>query len=122
MVGLPLSRPSRSALWPPSRTSAMSLRCTTEPSLRGADDDVLELVGRREPALRRHRQRELGARRRRLAADATGRRRGVLLAHRGGDVVDGQAELRHPLGIELQQHRELAAAEHRRVADARAAA
>ena len=55
------------------------------------------------------------------AESARGIRR-VLLAHRGGDVAHREAELRHLVRIELEQHREVARRERRRVADARARA
>ena len=83
-----------------------------------ADDDVVELLGRLQPPERRDRQRQLRARRRRLGAESAGGIRGVLLAHRGRDVAHRDPELRHLLGIELEQHREVARRKRRRVADA----
>ena len=77
-----------------------------------------ELLRRVEPAERRDRQRELGARRRGLAAERAGRIGGVLLLHRVADVADGDPELRHPVGVELDGHGEVEPAEDGGVADA----
>ena len=47
-----------------------------------------------------------------------GRIGGVLLLHRVAHVAHGDAELRHAVGVEPQQHRELESAEDRGVAHA----
>src|SRR2546426_632685 len=59
-----------------------------------------------------------GRRGRGLAPDAPGGVRGVLLLYRGGDVPDGEPELRHAVGVEAQEHRELELAHGLRIADA----
>src|SRR5207245_9072826 len=59
--------------------------------------------------------------RRGLAPNAPGWVRGVLLLNGAGDVRHGQPELRHAVGVETQEHRELELSHRLRVADARQA-
>src|SRR6266516_6443535 len=51
-------------------------------------------------------------------SEPSGRVRRVLLLHGAGDVRDGEAELRHAVGVEAQEHRELELAYRLRVAHA----
>ena len=85
----------------------------------GPEDHVAEFLRRREPALRRHGDGELGAGRRRLAAEAAGRVGGALLAHRARDIADGEAELCQTIRIDRNRHRELELSEDAGTADAR---
>src|SRR5579872_6632728 len=95
------------------------------PQNRGADDpglathdDVPELLGRVEPSEGGDRDGELSAGGCRLAPDASRRIGRVLRLHGGDDVTDRDAEIRHPAGVEAEEHREIKAAERRRLAHA----
>ena len=84
----------------------------------GADDDLLELLGRCQPSLRPDRVGELLPLRRRLAADLAGRIHGVLRLDRRDDLGDGDRQLRQLVGLDPQPHRVLAGAEDLDAADA----
>src|SRR4029077_17509950 len=81
-------------------------------------DDALEVARFLQSPARDHGNRELRAGRRGLAPDAAGRIRGVLLLDRRGYVRHGEAELRHPVRIEAQDHGEVELAKCARIADA----
>ena len=83
----------------------------------GAQDDVLELLGRGEAAFGAHRRGEADARRRRFRADRTGRDLHVLRAHRGQRLRRRHAVAVQLVGIEPDAHR-IFGAELERVADA----
>jgi hypothetical protein len=69
----------------------------------GAQHDRAELLGGHQPPLRLDDVREVGARRRRLAAELPGRRDDVLLLHRLHDVRHREAERRE--AVRLSQMR-----------------
>ena len=82
------------------------------------NDDALEVARLFQAPAGDHGNGELRARRRGLAPDAAGGIRGVLLLDRGRDVRHGEAELRHAVGVEAQQHREVELAERARITHA----
>ena len=90
-----------------------------DPAVRSrANDDLLELLGRRQPALRPHRVTEFLPLRRGLAADLTGRIHGVLRLNRRDDFGHGDRQLRQLVRLHPQPHRVLARAEDLNAADA----
>ena len=76
-----------------------------------ADHDVLELGDLGEAALDEHRVLHLLPLRDRRHADVAGRRDHVLLAHDARNVRGGDAEARHPVGVEPDAHAVVARAE-----------
>ena len=84
----------------------------------GAHDDVVELVGPRQPSLGLDGELELLALRRRCRTDATERRLDVLALHGRDDVGRRQVEGGQPIGIEPQPQRIVERPEQGRLADA----
>ena len=84
----------------------------------GADDDVLELGDRGQPALGLDVELELLVVRDRPRADPADRRLDVLRLDRVDDVAGGQAEPGEPIGSNPGPHRIVLRAVERRVADA----
>ena len=89
--------------------------------LRRADDDVAELLFRRQPALRVDRELERRVRRRRRRAEHAGRHLDVLFADRAHDVGRRQLARGQPIRIEPDAHAVFAGAEDLHGADARQA-
>ncbi len=85
---------------------------------RRADDDVLELIFGRQPALCVDRQLERRIVRRRRCAEHAGRDLQILLADRADHVGGGELTRRQPIGIEPHAHAVFTGAEHLRGADA----
>ena len=84
----------------------------------GADDDPLELLGGRQPALRADRELELLVGVQRRGADPAHRGLHVLVLDGAGHLGRAQPEVGECVGIEPDTHRVLERAEQRRVAHA----
>ena len=87
--------------------------------LAGAHDDVLELLGLGEQALRGDHEGLLRPGHRRLAADLADAERLVLALQRGGHLLHGDAELRHAVRLQPYPHRDVGQPEHRSAVGAR---
>jgi hypothetical protein len=88
------------------------------PFRRGTDDDVAELLFRRQPALGVNQQLEGAVARCRRRTKHAGGNLDVLLANHAHDVGRRQPPRRQPIGIQPDAHAVLAAAEHLHVTDA----